>query len=260
MSAAKERPILFSGPMVRAIFEGRKTQTRRVVRYPANGCFVVVERDDGSWWPRKSDDGESLFYQGNDVPMPCPYGFTDDRLWVRESWRVGAWREDGGKVACDYKASPEITHTPWVHPTDFEGEWIRLSDTLHAKGVTPDADGQYRWPPGQAPLPWRSPRFMPRWASRLLLEITDVRVQRVQEISEENARAEGMDWAAPQFVTITDEDREDPREVGYPSAGSSFAVGNFRNLWDSINAKRGHGWDSNPWVWAITFRRGEVSR
>lgn len=108
-----------------------------------------------------------------------------------------------------------------------------------------------------APLRWLSPLYMPHWASRITLEVVSVRVERLQEITEADARAEGLDWVSPQPFgeRWDDDDREDPREVGYAVVGESsgFARDNFRRLWDQINGKRAP-WESNPWVWRVEFR------
>ena len=171
-----EHPILFSGPMVRAILEGRKTQTRRVMKpQPDEGKM----RWTGSHWEMY------LGYPiGHDVPISL-YGQPGDLLWVRETW---------GTIL------------------DCEG-YIYRADGPH--------DGVRRWYPSI---------HMPRVASRLTLRITDVRVQRVQEISEEDARDEG-------------------------TSGLLTSMTGFPYLWNAINAKRGYCWADNPWVWALTFER-----
>jgi hypothetical protein len=174
----KERPILFSGPMVRAILEGRKTQTRRVIKpQPEIG---------GAYW---RTPGGAI---GRDVkPKYCPYGRPGDLLWVRETWAINIGAEPGESIYA-YRADRE-------RPGD-----------------------------------WKPSIHMPRKASRLLLRITDVRVQRVQEISDAEAIAEGCVPVWDAGVT--------PRDA-------------FAELWDDINAPRDHGWESNPWVWAISFER-----
>jgi len=195
-----ERPILFSGEMVRAILDGRKTQTRRVVKLPHNNPL-------GAWEPtvvggkgvcydkamtRPAPEEAAIWHTRTGDCLGCPYGQPGDRLWVRETF-VGA-----GNLGVLYAAD-----CPRGTESGVEGGW-------------------------------RPSIFMPRWASRLTLEITEVRVQRVQEISRGDAMEEGCPFANMA-------DGPDPRDW-------------FRDLWDSLNAKRGHGWDTNPWVWAITFR------
>ena len=188
----KERPILFSGPMVRAILEGRKTQTRRVIKpQPTSDHGLVFE-----------GIAPGKFGAVSDGEITCPYGTIGDRLWVKETHHV----RDAGYV--------DGTGRDIVYKAD-------------------DEDFPYGWTPSI---------HMPRWASRINLEITGIRVERLQDISEEDAKAEGVGvhggWNA------------DETEYGVNARGP------FSRLWDSINAKR-HPWASNPWVWVIEFRRAE---
>ena len=187
----KERPILFSGPMVRAILDGKKTMTRRVMKLPISHNDIESVSDiTGGWWCGFNSNDTSYL-------LTCPYGQPGDRLWVRETWR--STRVDKTPAPCIYRA--DGGKTPYGKP------WI---PSIH----------------------------MPRWASRITLEITGVWVERVQEISEENAKAEGVT----------------PSIVGQDLDHLRYRAG-FQSLWDSINAKRGYGWDANPWVWVLTFRR-----
>lgn len=194
----KERPILFSGDMVRAILDGRKTQTRRVVKpQPKNKIYHLEPFGGITFNPGMWTDNE-MFYQSK-------YGISGDRLWVREAWRVARIYND--RPPRDVPSGASI----WY---ESEGDAPYYFD-----------DGRYR-----------HARFMPRWASRILLEITDVRVERVQEITRADAIAEGCvqrhdngGWFSPEVE--------------------------FVELWDSINAAIGFGWDANPWVWVISFRR-----
>jgi hypothetical protein len=202
----KERPILFSGEMVRAILGNRKTQTRRVVKLnpddPMSGAprsFRAYEILDGKHQGRFGFDNE-------DGEYVCPYGEPGDRLWVRETFNLLAINVNG---------------------TDYNPENYRATRTL------PDPVGG-----------WRPSIHMPRWASRITLVVTDVRVERVRTISEDDAIAEGLlhdscGWYVP----------------GNPNIGSPTAKMAFGQLWHNINAKRGFGWDVNPWVWVIEFRR-----
>jgi hypothetical protein len=190
-----ERPILFSAPMVRAILEGRKTQTRRVFKpermtWTADGRYQTHSMRSG----RMVETGSGPFHP-NDWLHYCPYGVPGDRLWVRETW-----------AAC---GSDVRFRADQRHPDDY---------------------------PGANFQPWRSPIHMPRWASRITLEVTGVRVERLQDISEADAMAEG---AAPVLVP--------------PDGGSAPHVEGFRELWESINGAG--GWDANPWVWVVEFRR-----
>ena len=181
----KERPILFSGEMVRAILEGRKTQTRRVIKHQPDGMDPVYTKDF------KRDFG----------CRSCPYGVPSDRLWVRE------------------------THALDVPGCGEQG------------GVSYQADHDDNGGDGPTRIKWRPSIYMPRWASRVTLEITDVRTERVQDVTNANITAEGMPRSGDGFVSP-----ETPRIW-------------FRNLWDSINEKPGRAWADNPWVWVIEFRR-----
>jgi len=182
--------------MVRAILEGRKTKTRRVVKFDESGRVRLGKR---CW-----------HIEDPNVILGCPYGQPGDRLWVREAWSQFAPRPKPGagvpENACiDYRA-------------DYSASALR-------RGL--DSDGDPYKPPS-----WCPSIHMPRWASRINLEITDVRVERLQDISEDDARAEGIN-----------------NPLG------SLALNIFPSLWDSINLKRGYGWDSNPWVWVVEFKR-----
>ena len=221
----KELPILFSGPMVRAILEGRKTQTRRVVKPQA--WSYANDLLGLPWIYAKS--GPNDF--GDPTPIRCPYGQPGDRLWVRETWQYADWTEDG-EPWLRYRADGATLLPGWA-PDDWldrlESVWATLSDPENIR-----IDGK------AADRKWRASILMPRWASRIELEVTGVRVERVQGISEADAQAE---WVAA--VQWDQEDHFDP-------------VDRFAQVWDGSNAKRGHGWDVNPWVWVVEFRVGRV--
>ncbi|HDR9126237.1 TPA: hypothetical protein QDB31_003272 [Burkholderia vietnamiensis] len=211
----KEHPILFSGAMVRAILEGRKTQTRRIVK-PAGAHHIFQFR--GREEARGTDEptGEWAWCRAERViseHIRCPYGKPGDRLWVRE------------------------THLAWWKLDEANPAGPRVFSHVAAYA----ADG-YELEPGEK---WIPSIHMLRAASRITLEITRVRAERLQSISEADARDEG--------VTI-----EDHHMRGY-SAGAFRppSIRAFHDLWDSLNAARGHGWDMNPWVWVVEFRRIE---
>ncbi|MFB3077022.1 MAG: hypothetical protein ACE1Y4_03355 [Lysobacterales bacterium] len=198
----KERGILFSAEMVRALLDRRKTQTRRVMNpQPPDDANYVPEDDVFTV-------GTACAFDGWKAP-DCPYGVPGDRLWVRETFAKVGDNEDDIHGAYHYLPHGSV--------------YYRADNPL----------------PGD--LKWRPSIFMPRWASRITLEITEVRVQRVQEITERDAISEGVLYAAggtPDEFQI----RNSPLRC-------------FGRLWDSINAKRGYSLESNPWVRAITFRR-----
>lgn len=213
----KERPIIFSGAMVRALLAGTKTQTRRLA--PVESLDITSHDDGMTTWAvsfAKAVKGVCGSYSGTRCTPAeahriiasqfCPYGRPGDRLWVRETFM---------RHPADYcwEASVSIPIRPaeTVYMADHEGESV-------GAGWTPSI-------------------FMPRDLSRITLEITDVRVQRLQDISEDDARAEGC-----QPVTHDD---------GTVDCGTRKAT--FAALWESIHGAG--SWDANPWVWALTFRR-----
>lgn len=213
----KERPILFSAPMVRAILDGRKTVTRRIVssKLP-KGCELDGHSPNGVLCSRPiGSTGERL--------LPCPYGKPGDRLWVRETWQVARALRDCEGIVDDEEVYRGLLGAD-PRGRRFIDDWV----------VGYAADG--------ADGPWRSPLFMPRWASRITLEVVSVRVERLHEVTEEDARREGVEPATLQAAG------HGAFMVYVP------AVGMFRNVWDAINGKRAP-WSSNPWVWRVEFRR-----
>lgn len=191
----RERPIIFSGPMVRAILDGRKTMTRRVIKpQPYDEYKTVMGIPLLSWRGCKGWDRERMI-------TLCNYGVPGDLLWVRETWREGRLNTD----APIYREASE-----------------RNIISTNCKLVK-----------------WRPSIYMPRRASRITLEVTDVRVERVQEITCADAIAEG---------TLTPAHSQVYRK-------HTMNHDSFSDLWDSLNAKRGYGWDVNPWVWVISFKR-----
>ena len=241
-----DRPILFSAPMVRAILDGRKTVTRRLVK-DAGGAFW----DHAGYRPSVAD-GRVRWHcvdTGAEVgpcsPMPwSPYGGPGDRLWVRETWRYHDWTNDGLPWIA-YAA--DGCHRLCEHVT---ADWADRVCDVWATLSDPD---NYQIDGAARDRKWRSPLFLPRWASRLTLRVTSVRVERLQAITEEDAIAEGVravvftpDDGFPSSIGYVFGD-DDGRSVLYPTAREAFAVG-----WDSINGKRAP-WASNPWVWVVGF-------
>ena len=226
-----ERPILFSGAMVRALLDGTKTQTRRVVKVQPPAATHSVSTwhhpDDErkgphfwSWGPDPQNAG--LDYIQPDWAHPCPYGQAGDHLWVRETFALEAQVEtdqlpphkDGrpvlssddpdmpGWTQCHYRATDKAPELAYI---DHDGPHCRWKPAIH----------------------------MPRWASRITLEVTGVRVERLQSISRGDAMAEGCPFANMA-------DGPDPRKW-------------YAELWDQINGPG--AWDLNPWVWIVEFRR-----
>lgn len=230
-----EHPIIFSGSMVRAILDGRKSMTRRVIKPQPHPCA-----------PARIDchelESSGYGYFDEETDYKCPYGAPIDLLWARETWRVGAW--DVGKgIAVDYKADGYARReylSEWVPDLGQRARLIGQSQEDAIKAGLPD----FKWEPGQSPCRWRPSIHMPRWASRITLKVTDIRVERVQEINGRDVLAEGVD-----------------NGMSNPAMGirwENMQRAAFRELWNSINAARGFCWISNPWVWVISFERVTV--
>jgi len=191
----KERPILMSVDNVKAILEGRKTQTRRVLkpqprRHWDRFCLDIT------WGFR--------VYTLQELSLLCPYGQVGDKLWVRETWAT--------EHRLDTLTVSELGHASEI-PLFYKADSPIQTILVIGK--------------------WRPSVFMPRWASRITLEITAIRVERLQEITRNDIKAEGL---------------------GMPTLPNShLPYLEFRDLWDSINALLGYGWETNPWVWVIVF-------
>ncbi|EML3180119.1 hypothetical protein QK363_23000 [Pseudomonas aeruginosa] len=223
--AHKERPILFSGPMVRAILEGRKTVTRRVVTPQPDFLGSMVDPNT----PFKTLDA------GLHARITCPYGQPGDRLWVRETWTDVNMC---GAPALAYRADEDIR------------------DLMEEPGFLDDRGAFNYDDPRVKPYPfacwyaeldqarWRPSIHMPRWACRILLEITAVRVERLQDISEEQALAEGVRGEP------CDHARQACADIG---CWGDTAKGAFGFLWESLNGEG--SWAENPWVWVVEIKR-----
>jgi len=219
MNAVKERPILFSAPMVRAILEGRKTVTRRVVKDWQVPTEDVTEQDPDLRWSAIAQShpcwgfiaaGATAQECADDLAScgVCPYGKRGERLWVREAWAADAQLDS-------------------IAPRDLsQGEpiWYPADGTTRQTGCAMISKGR-----------GRPSIHMPRWASRILLEITDVRVERLQAISIGQICKEGLARSIYEFIPVT----------------TAFEA--FAEVWDAIN---GDGaWDANPWVWVVEFKQ-----
>ena len=194
--AVKERPILFSGAMVRALLAGTKTQTRRAIKAPDS--VTAFKHFDGARWDRMQGA------QRGDT-IKCPYGYTGDRLWVREAW-----------------AKTQPIQLPWPQTMVVYREGDNRTDYGG---------------------PWKPSIHMPRAASRITLEVTGVRVERLQDISAADALAEG--------ITLHPDHHGKPRDSLYGP------VRTYADLWESINGPE--SWAANPWVWVVEFKRVEAA-
>jgi hypothetical protein len=213
----KERQILFSGPMVGAIRDGRKTQTRR----PVKGVALEMLQPD-NFTP------EYVALPENDL---SPYGYAGDHPWVKETFfAYGRW---------ETRYSAKKVRDEW-HFIDMTIECDRAYQYAADDPDVPLSNNRVGVLPGW----WKRPAiFMPRAASRITLEVTGARVERLQEIDWEDSIAEGI---------------RDPRRAAWRVDPVEGCVAKYRELWDSLNAARGYGWHANPWVWVVEFRRIEA--
>lgn len=231
----KERPILFSGPMVLALLNGTKTQTRRIIKpQPPVGCSIHYMLGAESWLPEEKRTPLRHHWEAwwgplfesrpekhlcGSFDVKCPYGEPGDQLWVRETFCPVDDTEFGYEKWIDYRATPKYSAE---HPAGWEND-----------------------PEDAEALKWRPSIHMPRSASRITLEITEVLVQRLQEISEEDAKAEGCEpW---QFDPLQ------PMTTGELGTDSPYR-GGYACLWDEIHDEVAT-WKSNPWVWAVSFKK-----
>ena len=231
----------FNAAMVRAVLAGAKTQTRRVIKDPPVHGVTTCYFSPSGWSECNNDAGRCSCR-----PVRCPSGVPGDTLWVREAWRLPVDLDPYSGKAVGEMATEAGYDTPWA-PLEYE-----------ADGAVRSAADWNLWPTQERGR-YRHARFMPRWASRITLSVTDVRVERVQDISEEDARAEGVESDAWDECSRSTRAR---RRTRAPSTRSPVSVsdyrGAFRVLWNSINGKRpGCSWAANPWVWAIDFERAE---
>lgn len=222
----QERPILFSTPMIQALLDGRKTQTRRILKcthkndsgkivweepyrfenghYPNHGMY---RNEQWELWGELDEDGRGLLHEWG---FKCPYGVVGDKFWVRETF---------------------FLRCSGTMPV-FRADIVNRSGEAEAAGMGAMYGG------------WKPSIFMPRWVSRLTLEITDIRVERVKSISNDDARAEGV-YASPHRGAT----------CGYFETGVDQCFGcSYRMLWNQINGPSGRGWEYDPLVWAISFK------
>ena len=245
------KPILFNTEMVRAILDGRKSCTRRIVKPQPQSrlCYTFAGCNCGTWgYPSKT----AYENWGDEYKLPeditdeelkrrwnPPY-HTDDILYVRETWRVGAWDIFNQMIAFDYKDGTcgELTY---IHDQELFDRLVNQSrnDARQAKCEYNGVD--FVWEKGKSPCRWHPSIHMPKEAARIWLKCTDVRVERLQEITEIGATKEGCVY-----------------DVEY--ALGNTAKGHFKKLWDSTIKKSAldtYGWNASPWVWVIEFERCE---
>lgn len=241
----REHPMLFTGDMVRAILAGRKTQTRRVVKEPVEWVGCGDDRDDPANWGLADECGAWVMLDqakppyfgpdytraGEEYRLSPPWD-VGDRLWVRETWKP----DEDGDIACvTYRADNHWQH---IEPTREAAElWLMARRKVE------------QWPYLKKAT-WRPSIHMPRWASRITLEVTGVRVERLQDISGQDAKAEGVQRRLcdcdPCMLSMAD----------CPAVQTDL-IWDFADLWRRFSTKPGRSWVDNPWVWVVSFKRAE---
>ncbi|MGK3116700.1 morphogenetic protein [Candidatus Pantoea formicae] len=230
----KERPIIFNSVMVRAVMEGRKVQTRRVVKFKPREASFNLNASTlqlGNYRTGMPESGYVLrsgsvgCLNDRTYPALCPYGAVGDRLWVRETWQGPLFDEE---QLDEFLRDTEPFYTP---------KYCQYAADGGPKPEYCDRDDNIRYG-------WRPSIHMPRWASRITLEITGVRVERLQDISEADAAAEGIKARKPWSGLD-----------GCIGSGGASAKEKFETLWESIYGEG--SWQANPWVWVIEFKRVE---
>lgn len=244
----KERPILFSTPMVRAILEGRKTQTRRIIKpqYEVSGSIWTSIKTKTWMHQSKIENCESLL-------KVCPYGQVGDILWVRETWQV-VFELEYDHHAMDGSC---VNIREWIPNFDsVEKTCVGLSSEWSCASM-PERNKYYvymtsdiQFIDGKHKLKWKPSIFMPKAASRIKLEITDIRVERLCDITEKDAISEGIEYKEWKNGPVNCNGYKD-----YSGGGVYFPrpIASYYSLWESINGKG--SWEKNPFVWVITFNR-----
>jgi hypothetical protein len=249
----KERGILFSAPMVRALLDGRKTVTRRIVdpkklrvrvkhlvtsdfsdflpvaKAPP-GVYPAGMNQHGAVWVHAL--GGMLGLKPDEFSWVSPYGEPGDRLWVRETWAPQPGREES------------------IDLPEYEGGGNPDAVCFRADERKPGEDPKWIEGLTHGVQKWRPSIFMPRWASRITLEVVSARVERLLAIDEEDAIREGV---RPFFETLPSIGREQCLTTGERATDAEHRAG-FALLWDELNGDRAN-WKSNPWVWRVAFRR-----
>lgn len=241
----KERPILFNADMVCAVLDGRKTQTRRIIQSPAknmqaSGHKVIEYREPGDKWygehifSMRNQSGTWCDYTKEQFLAKCPFGAVGDRLWVRETWSVVSHAFDDDGLMIDYVPDRPAKA---VHEKPF-GRGYYSGHAIYA------AEGGFTWGDDDGCADgrscWKPSIHMPRWASRITLEITGVRVERLNSMTEKDALAEGCLGGHDSIP-------------GYHYSATPHE--HFHHVWQSIYGD--DSWQANPWVWVVEFKRVE---
>ncbi|HEI9618894.1 TPA: hypothetical protein SLH91_003688 [Enterobacter hormaechei] len=247
----KERGMIFNGEMVRAILDGRKTQTRRIVKVQPKPCNHTNWPDyspesqwksyPNGWCCAVCANGTTIDHRHHAKGITCPFGAVGDRIWVRETWGVVSHELDE-----DGRIQPWSPDRPAkaIHEMPF-GNGYYSGHAIYA------ADGDFTWGDDDGYEDgrscWKPSIHMPRAACRILLEVTGVRVERLNGISETDAESEGIDMEALYDSQDCYDCIADHNMTGRPTV-----TGAFKYLWESIYGEE--SWQANPWVWVIEFK------
>jgi len=236
----RERPIIFNAEMVRAVLDGRKTQTRRIMKVQPESNQFGLRRIIAS--AERSDTGKYHWTESNatgnhirSAPFSCPFGAVGDRLWVKETWSVVSHAFDDDGLMIDYVPDRPAKA---VHEKPF-GRGYYSGHAIYA------ADGGFTWGDDDGCVDgrscWKPSIHMPRWASRITLEMNGVRVERLNSMTEKDALAEGCLGGHDSIP-------------GYQYSATPHE--HFHHVWQSIYGA--DSWQANPWVWVVEFKRMEV--
>lgn len=246
------KPILFSTAMVQAILEGRKIMTRRIIKpqpdpdsEPSIAPRILGMEDNLGKWFWDTPEGERIY-------KDCPFGKVGDILWVRESWRLAGWDFEEPEMRINYKTGE--TEICEVHDPKEDCDWlINQVEQLEAKGVIDkDTENDEKFIFTGEPNPWKPSIHMPKEACRLFLKIKSINVERLQDITKEDAIAEGIGrWVEERLKSKPVHYQLYYTEPGDDSMYSSCPILSFESLWQSINGP--DSWDENPWVWVVEF-------
>lgn len=242
----KEIPLALTAKKVKAVNIGMKTEHRA----PFNFDFdidVKAIRATADILGQSVSQMVTSAYRNGAYGFDCHLGNVGDHIWVKEEWRIGAWNHDNQCFAIDYRSSPELKNTTWLRVDDDEASsegfyrvWSEVVDELGTKEFKTCVDGHYHWLAGESPLNWRSADSMPRWASRITLEITDISIQRVLEVSGQEAYAEGSIY--PRRI------RQLPIQVYL----YQFAMESFDHEWRAAHGDK--SFFGNDFIWALKFK------
>ena len=232
----KQRPILFSTPMVQAILGGRKTLTRRIIKDSLDDRGLRYCNPKTGW-----EDWHG-------TPVKCPYGTVGDELWIRETWRIVAWSWSEGYFTIQYKDGTKRRIEDNIDDLHAE-KWInQCTDDAIAAGRTFNDATKMIIDCEPDDFRWRPSIFMPKEACRLFLRITDIRVERLQDISEKDAVSEGVYQFPSGIYKFYMKEKLNNIRPGCANARASFY-----SLWQSINGPK--SWNANPFVWVVSFTK-----